>query len=199
MTDNLDDIKRALEIQKLRIEVKHYNRSFFAQITNTMVIGGIAIAVLYFSQRPQVLELEATREQSEKNNIATLILSVQNLKDPKEKHSMIVLLSNLYPQYTFIRDIEKGIDELNIASEEKNQNIEMYETDSQHCETIRDTTNGLRETIQRLNDTLAKEDAGLGQNKTAGKGPAYQAITTQLNENKLALDILVQTAKRLKC
>jgi hypothetical protein len=105
---DLPTSKEQLEIQKLQLDIRHANRSFWVQVSNVIALIAIAIVGFYFVQRPQMDHLEASRVAIEKQQVANLLISAQGLDSDAEKKNMIEILARMYPEYDFVAKVAQS-------------------------------------------------------------------------------------------
>jgi len=191
--DNLEEQKESLEIQKLQLDIRHSHRSFIAQILNTVVLGAVGVAALYFFQRPQVVELEATRLETEKSHVMSFLIATQSIPDDKVKRMIIHFLSESYPQYSSLRVIDKSIEENALISRE------IKEDDHGVCDRLRQEIEQQSHTIKELQEELMEEIAGVGKSRQAGVGPIANLLGEQISSSQNNLEFANKRRLDLKC
>jgi hypothetical protein len=100
--------KEQLEIQKLQLDIRHANRSFWVQVTHVLALIAIALVGFYFVHRPQIDLAEASRAAIEKQQVANLLISAQGLSSDAEKKNMIEILARMYPEYDFVAKVAQS-------------------------------------------------------------------------------------------
>lgn len=104
--------KAALELQKLRFDMRHARRTYNLQVINAVLLVATALVIFYFVQRPQVGQLEAARlaaeaqaRMNERQHIGSLLISALNLSKDADRRRALEAITILYPQYDFLRAI----------------------------------------------------------------------------------------------
>jgi hypothetical protein len=114
--------KEALEIAKLRVETdkltvetQKLRRDRFlapltlaAQILGSFCIIGTGIIALYYFQRPQLDQMEATRISNERLQLENYVLSIQKFENDNDKLRAFEVLAAQWPQYPFLADIARS-------------------------------------------------------------------------------------------
>src|ERR1700747_1097758 len=108
--------KEQLEIQKLKLEIHHINKGFYAQIANTIVIAIVGLLVLILFQWPQVQIMEATRQVNERLQVANAVIAARNIQDPAERAKMLNAIEREWP-YSFVSSVVRSNRAITSAAE----------------------------------------------------------------------------------
>jgi hypothetical protein len=172
---NLAETKQLLEIEKLRLETKYIPRNFLAQVLNTTALIFIALAVLYFFQRPQI-------EQTERHQVTSHFLTVHSKKDLAERAAQFDFLAEMYPQYQIIQrmaNVTRALFEKPV--------IQPGAPKTQLCDSLKQRVNELDRLRHELVTQFDIERSGAGRTGIAGIGAIARAIQQQIRdvENEL--------------
>jgi hypothetical protein len=184
--------KAALEIEKLRLEIKYARRTFVLQSTNSLALIVMALLVFYFFQRPQIDILESNRATSEKQQVATLLIAAQNIAKAEDKRRVIQVLVSQWPQHAFLKEVAKS-DIVVAESKEEVKTVPPIPsatppTPSNHdperlkdCASLRRHLAELDASTAALRELKLSETQGLGTRRQAGFGPIARTIEDQLD------------------
>jgi hypothetical protein len=178
--------KDQLELTKLKLEIRTFNRTFYAQIANTVCILILGLAVLMFYQWPQLQQMEDAQELQ----VYKLVEDTQaNIKDPGDKTRMLDAIARRYPKYSFVIDIataqhsgeQVAASEMPKATSGGSLTSRLPDKDRRvECETLKEKLAALDDSITKLTVDLDYEEKGAGTTGKPGRGRAFRALLDQL-------------------
>ncbi|MES2443487.1 MAG: hypothetical protein V4574_11715 [Pseudomonadota bacterium] len=185
-----DEIKRQLEIEKLRLEIKYAQRSFYAQIINTISFVIIALLVFYFFQRPQIDQMEIRRISEEKMQAISIFKSVREISNDIDRKRLIKILEETWPNDPVLASLIKS--EAIIA----NGSLLLSKGSTEGCEKILPQISALERNEAILS---AQYNIEVRSAINPGVGPYSRDIDQQRNEVASQLAALTKRANELHC
>ena len=184
---NLDDTKKQLEIDKLRMEIRYIRRSFLAQLFNTVCLAFIGLSVLYFFQVPQL-------ESNERIQVGNAVLAAQSMANETSRQIVLDQLVRQWPQYEFVAFVA--------TANRRESEARKAEAASAECATLAKQIADLQQSANTLSAQYSREASGgnvsgggissVIARATAAVGPAAQSLKAQLEK---AQATLAQTRK----
>lgn len=187
--------KHSLEIEKLKLELIYIRRTFFVQVFNAAVILALGVAAIYFFQRPQLAEMEATRLSAERQFVTKSISDAYSMKDPKDRKRMFGLLAQEYPTYeSVIQSITASLD-----ITDKQLSPPLDEPVAARCKAIANEGSDIILARAKLQYEFYREVSGVGQSGRVGTGPVAQVLRQQITELDERGKALETMRRELKC
>jgi hypothetical protein len=178
-------LKQALEIKKLQTDILFVKLSFAAQVLNAIGITVVGILVLFYFQRPQIEQMEASRLATERQQIALAIERAIDTADPAQRATKFKILNEIFPNQPAIKIAEETQKLLDVR-------INPVESVEQ-CGQAISSVNQLQAGRDRLATELKAEVTGARSGSLAGFGPVARGLQNQLAE----LDAKIEDAKRM--
>jgi hypothetical protein len=108
--------KEALEIEKLRREIKQIAFNRWVQLITPISVLAATAAVLIFFQRPQLETIQVNQLASERHQAATILIAAQSITDVKQRSKIIQALPAIYPQQDWLVVVARSDSDISDAS-----------------------------------------------------------------------------------
>jgi hypothetical protein len=194
MSEDMSSLKLALEVEKLRTEIRQARRTFWAQIANTATILGLGVAALYFFQTPQITEMERTRLSNERQYVTNSVIAAYGMKETVDRDAMLTMLTREFPQYEFVAALRRGTQ---LVGEQLTS--KPGESAKDKCITMSRALDQVANARTQLKSRIEDEMPGRGQSRQAGAGPIVRLLRVQEEELADREGRIRSDMQQLKC